>query len=63
LVKKDEAHHEGLRSTRRRLDAAVAEMQRERDDVHAPIKRYFSLFHGETQVYSKMGIAKSAIDP
>ena len=60
--KRDDAHHEGLRSCRRRLDACEAEMIRGRETAHEPVARYFSLWHGERQLYSSMKPCKSAID-
>jgi hypothetical protein len=62
IGKQDACHHDGLRSTRRRLDAAVAEMQRGRENAHEPVARYFSLWHGEHQLYSTMKPCQPAVD-
>jgi hypothetical protein len=64
--KADDCAHEGRRSTRRREYASQAQLDayiQQREDGHAPVRKYFSLFHGERQRLSEMKPCQSAIDP
>ena len=63
--KKDDCHHEGRRITVRRMDEATekyCQWVKDRETAHEPVARYFTLFHGEHQLYSAMKPAKAAID-